>query len=119
MKNIIKFISAGVLGFLGFTLTSGAAESPTQGLPVEPIKMVAPTIPQEYDLGEVKVDVLFNLNAQGEPINIRSANSPSFAYALSAKRAVGQWRFAVDENVDLSNTEIRLPIVFSYEREIG
>lgn len=119
MKNIIKFIAAGVLGLLGFTLTAGAAESPAEGPSVEPIKMVAPTIPQEYDLGEVEVDVFFNLNAQGEPINIRAANSPTFAYALSAKRAVSQWRFAVDENADLSDTEIRLPVVFSYEREIG
>lgn len=119
MRNLIKIITAGAIGLLGLSVTASADYAKAHQQTVEPIKMVAPTIPQEYDLGEIEVNVFFNLNERGEPTNIRVTDSPTFAYALSAKRAVRQWRFAVDENSDLSNTDIRLPVVFSYEREIG
>lgn len=119
MKLVSKIFLAGLVSLAGFAITASAKVQAQQSLALEPTRIVAPTLPQEFNLGTVELDVVFNLNSRGEPVNIRVNNSPSFSYAKSALRAVDQWRFRVDEDLDLSNTDIRLPIVFSYDNGIG
>ena len=112
MTHMNKLI---LLSLSTIALSGGVVSAATASPPVEEpkaIKIVKPQVPYDFMRSGVtgEVEVAFEINASGEPENVRVLSSSNKIYAELVKQAVAKWKF---EQPGVLGVEYHLPVVFN------